>query len=71
MKTKIVIAGATGRMGHALLQGVFEDESLQLYGALDRPGSPILAVMQVSKLVKILECTLAMMLVKRYKAQMF
>jgi len=40
MKTKIVIAGATGRMGHALLQGVFEDESLQLYGALDRAGSP-------------------------------
>jgi 4-hydroxy-tetrahydrodipicolinate reductase len=40
MKTKIVIAGATGRMGHALLQGVFEDESLQLYGALDRLGSP-------------------------------
>lgn len=39
MKTKIVIAGATGRMGHALLQGVFEDESLQLYGALDRAGS--------------------------------
>jgi len=40
MKTKIVIAGATGRMGHVLLQGVFEDESLQLYGALDRAGSP-------------------------------
>ena len=39
MKTKIVIAGATGRMGHALLQGVLEDESLQLYGALDRAGS--------------------------------
>ena len=37
--TKIVIAGATGRMGHALLQGVFEDASLQLYGALDRAGS--------------------------------
>ena len=40
MKTKIVIAGATGRMGHALLQGVFEDESFQLYGGLDRAGSP-------------------------------
>jgi 4-hydroxy-tetrahydrodipicolinate reductase len=40
MKTKIVIAGATGRMGHALLQGVFEDSSLQLYGALDRSGNP-------------------------------
>jgi 4-hydroxy-tetrahydrodipicolinate reductase len=40
MKTKIVIAGATGRMGQALLQGVFEDSSLQLYGALDRAGNP-------------------------------
>lgn len=40
MKTKIVIAGATGRMGHALLQGVLEDSSLQLYGALDRAGNP-------------------------------
>lgn len=39
MATKIVIAGAAGRMGHALLQGVFEDTSLQLYGALDRAGS--------------------------------
>ncbi len=39
MTTKIVIAGATGRMGHALLEGVFSDEGLQLYGALDRVGS--------------------------------
>lgn len=39
MNTKIVIAGASGRMGHALLQGVFEDESFQLYGAIDRAGS--------------------------------
>ena len=40
MTTKIVIAGASGRMGHALLQGMFDDASLQLYGALDRVGSP-------------------------------
>ena len=40
MTIKIVITGATGRMGHALLQGVFDDVSLQLYGALDRVGSP-------------------------------
>ncbi len=39
MTTKIVIAGASGRMGHALLAGVFEDAGLQLYGALDRAGS--------------------------------
>lgn len=40
MKTKIVIAGVTGRMGHALLEGVFADSDSQLYGALDRVGSP-------------------------------
>ncbi|HQN64230.1 MAG TPA: 4-hydroxy-tetrahydrodipicolinate reductase [Methylophilus sp.] len=39
MAIKIVIAGASGRMGHALLAGVFEDADLQLYGALDRAGS--------------------------------
>lgn len=36
----VVIAGVTGRMGHALLEGVFADAELQLYGALDRAGSP-------------------------------
>ncbi len=40
IKTKIVIAGVTGRMGHALLEGVFSDHELQLHGALDRAGSP-------------------------------
>lgn len=39
MTINIVIAGASGRMGHALLQGVFEDMSMQLYGAIDRAGS--------------------------------
>jgi 4-hydroxy-tetrahydrodipicolinate reductase len=39
MNTKIVIAGASGRMGYALLQGVFEDNHLELYGAIDRAGS--------------------------------
>lgn len=37
---KIVIAGCSGRMGHALLEGVFEDEGLELHGALDRGDSP-------------------------------
>jgi 4-hydroxy-tetrahydrodipicolinate reductase len=40
MKTKIVIAGVTGRMGHALLEGVFADDELQLHAALDRAESP-------------------------------
>lgn len=38
-KTKIVIAGVTGRMGHALLEGVFADDELQLHAALDRADS--------------------------------
>jgi len=40
MKTKIVIAGVSGRMGGALLEGVFADSALQLHGALDRADSP-------------------------------
>lgn len=36
---KVVIAGVSGRMGHALLDGVFSDSSLQLHAALDRAGS--------------------------------
>ncbi|MCB5186901.1 4-hydroxy-tetrahydrodipicolinate reductase [Methylobacillus caricis] len=37
---KIVIAGCSGRMGHALLEGVFGDAGLMLHGALDRADSP-------------------------------
>ncbi|MGB7817014.1 MAG: 4-hydroxy-tetrahydrodipicolinate reductase [Methylotenera sp.] len=40
MKMKIVIAGVTGRMGQALLEGVFADSELQLHAALDRAQSP-------------------------------
>jgi 4-hydroxy-tetrahydrodipicolinate reductase len=32
----IVIAGSTGRMGHALLEGAIGDAELRLHGALDR-----------------------------------
>ena len=39
MRTKVVIAGVSGRMGHALLEGVFADADLQLHGALDRADS--------------------------------
>lgn len=39
---KVVIAGVSGRMGHALLDGVFADEGLQLHAALDRAESPML-----------------------------
>lgn len=37
---KVVIVGCTGRMGHALLEGVFTDQALSLHAALDRANSP-------------------------------
>ncbi|HKL77042.1 MAG TPA: 4-hydroxy-tetrahydrodipicolinate reductase [Gammaproteobacteria bacterium] len=37
--TRIVITGASGRMGGNLLQAVAEDEATALAGAVDRPGS--------------------------------
>lgn len=37
---KIVVAGCSGRMGHALLEGVFADSELVLHGALDRIENP-------------------------------
>jgi 4-hydroxy-tetrahydrodipicolinate reductase len=36
----IVIAGSTGRMGHALLEGVIGDAELKLHAALDLAGNP-------------------------------
>ncbi len=49
MKTKIVITGVSGRMGQALLEGVFADDSLQLYGALDRAESNGIASPQIGR----------------------
>jgi len=37
---KVVIAGCSGRMGHALLESVFADSELSLHAALDRSDSP-------------------------------
>lgn len=39
---KVVIAGVTGRMGQALLEGVFADAQLQLHAALDRADSAMI-----------------------------
>jgi len=39
---KVVIAGCSGRMGHALLESVFADADLVLHGALDRAENPSL-----------------------------
>jgi 4-hydroxy-tetrahydrodipicolinate reductase len=39
---KVVIAGCSGRMGHALLETVFADAELVLHGALDRAENPCL-----------------------------
>ncbi len=38
-KIKVVIAGCTGRMGKALLEGVFQSGDLMLHAALDHQGS--------------------------------
>lgn len=37
---KVVIAGCTGRMGHALLECVFADADLVLHAAVDRASNP-------------------------------
>lgn len=42
MKTKVVITGISGRMGIALLEGVFANEALTLHAAIDRSGSALL-----------------------------
>jgi 4-hydroxy-tetrahydrodipicolinate reductase len=39
-RLKVVIAGAGGKMGQALIEGVLADPSLQLAAALDTAGSP-------------------------------
>ena len=39
---KVVIAGASGRMGRVLLEAVAAAPDLRLHAALDRPGSPAL-----------------------------
>jgi 4-hydroxy-tetrahydrodipicolinate reductase len=36
----IVITGSSGRMGRALLEGIFADGSLRLHAALEHPSSP-------------------------------
>ncbi|TAK91833.1 MAG: 4-hydroxy-tetrahydrodipicolinate reductase [Burkholderiaceae bacterium] len=41
-KMKIAIAGASGRMGHMLVEAVLNHPEAQLAGALDIPGSPAL-----------------------------
>lgn len=37
---KVVIAGCSGRMGHALMEAVIQDPTLDLHAALDRAESP-------------------------------
>jgi len=39
MKTNVVITGVSGRMGIALLEGVFADQDLVLHAAIDRADS--------------------------------
>lgn len=42
MNRKVVVAGASGRMGRALLEAVAAAPDMLLAAALDRPGSPLL-----------------------------
>ncbi|MGJ8619963.1 MAG: 4-hydroxy-tetrahydrodipicolinate reductase [Methylophilaceae bacterium] len=42
MKTKVVITGVSGRMGIALLEGIFADDALILHAAIDRAGSEMI-----------------------------
>ena len=42
MTLRVAIAGASGRMGHMLVEAVLAAPDLQLAGALDIPGSPAL-----------------------------
>ena len=39
---RVVIAGASGRMGRALIEGVQQSSELSLHGALDRGDSPVI-----------------------------
>ena len=39
---KVVIAGSGGRMGQALIEATLADPALQLAGALEVPGSPLI-----------------------------
>ena len=40
MTQNIIIAGSSGRMGHALLESTINDPELKLHAALDRPDCP-------------------------------
>ena len=42
MTYRIVVAGASGRMGRMLIEGILADPDFTLCGALDAPGSPAL-----------------------------
>lgn len=39
---RLIVAGAAGRMGQALVRAIDEAEGAELYGAFERPGSPAL-----------------------------
>ncbi|MDH4235266.1 MAG: 4-hydroxy-tetrahydrodipicolinate reductase, partial [Gallionella sp.] len=41
-KLKIAIAGSSGRMGRALLEGVAQVDDLELHAALEHGGSAML-----------------------------
>ncbi len=40
MKTKVIVAGAAGRMGGRIIQAILDSDELELGGAFERPGHP-------------------------------
>ena len=66
-KIKVVVTGATGRMGQMLVQQILADKKLSLFGATERPnhkkiGSDIGDVIKSKKQVSLLQMILSLFL---------
>jgi len=40
LPSRVIIPGASGRMGHMLIEAIQQDSTVELHAALDLPGSP-------------------------------
>jgi len=50
---QVAVAGASGRMGHMLIEAIRESGDCQLAGALDIPSSPAIGVIRESFLPRL------------------
>ena len=57
-KIKVAIAGCSGRMGRALLEGVLDSSDLELHVALEHPDSPMVGTPVVPMFPKMIESDL-------------